>query len=917
MDAIRWQQVKNLYDAVSARPIRERPALLADVCKDDENLRREVQRLLDQPLNTAALFDLVQPVPAFVAHDTLTGTRLGAFEVGPLIGRGGMGEVYRARDSKLGRDVAIKVLPIEFTADGGRLASFEREARVLASLNHPHIAAIHGVEERDGIRGLILELVEGETLADVLHRSQVSGGAGVPVRQAVSYAHQIAEALEAAHGKGITHRDLKPANIAIAADGVVKLLDFGIATVVTASVPPSVVAPSTATTTEATRPGLVAGTPGYMSPEQARGRPVDKRSDVWAFGCVLYETLSGTRAFAGDTVSETIGAILDRDPDWSRLPRHTPRSVRRVIEQCLEKDPEQRLGDIADARLALERVLRGGSRSWIAAAAAAAAIVITGAAALTMLRDRRPPGPEEWLQLTRFSDAVGQPALSSDGRMLAFVRGATTFSTRGEIYVKTLPDGAPVQLTRDGMTKMSPVFSPDGSRVAYTVLEGGRWDTWQVPSNGGPPTLWLENASGLTWTTKDRLMFSEITDKNIHMAVVTSLADRAGARNVYVPKQDSGMAHRSYVSPDGEWALVVEMANGPWIPCRLVSMSGRSLERQVGPPNAGCTFAAWSPDGKWMYLSSSAGGGSHIWRQRFPDGAPEQITFGPTEQDGIAIAPDGRSVIAAVASRQSSVWVHGPAGDRQISLEGFAFDPKFTPDGKRLMYRILKGASLLDASELRMTDLESGATEALLPGISIFGTPSKTYAIAADERHVAVAGFDAQGECRVWLVPLDGRSPPRALPLSESEKLGLRGLSPDGRWMVTLTVITDEENGVKGRALVARRLEGDGEQTLIAPTAPMNLTEMAVKWSRDGRTMFLVSAALDRGQQTKTYAFALAAGKSFPSIPPGGFQSEAEMAKAPDVTSYDVYDFAPGPTADVYAFTRESVQRNLYRIPLR
>ena len=410
------------------------------------------------------------------------------FEVRALIGRGGMGEVYRALDTKLARDVAIKVLPSAFTADVGRLASFEREARVLASLNHPHIAAIHGVEERDGIRGLVLELVEGETLADVLQRSEAAGRSGLRLQEVLGYARQIAEALEAAHKKGITHRDLKPANIAITPDGVVKLLDFGIAKVVTGDGPGVDLAHTAHTTIEATLGGFIAGTAGYMSPEQARGRPVDNRTDIWAFGCVLYEMLSGRRAFAGETLSDTIAAILDDDPNWSRLPRDTPRAARRLMQRCLEKDLQQRLSDIGDARIELEQVLRGEKdgrrlitiRIARAAAAAAAAIAITAVAA-TFLRDRRPPGPEQWEQLTRFSDSVGQPSLSPDGKMVAFVRGATTFSPPGEIYVKTLPDGEAVQLTRDGLNKMSPAFSSDGSRIAYTVREGGKWNTWQVP----------------------------------------------------------------------------------------------------------------------------------------------------------------------------------------------------------------------------------------------------------------------------------------------------------------------------------------------------------------------------------------------------------------------------------------------------
>src|SRR5688572_950842 len=236
MDPVRWKQVKDLYEASSARPGGDRAAFLAEACAGDTDLRREVQRLLDQPVDTGGLFDLVAGPPSSLVPDNggdLTGERLGVFELRELIGRGGMGEVYRAHDTKLGRDVAIKVLPTAFAATAGRLAAFEREARVLASLNHPHIAAIHGVEESNGIRALVLELVEGRTLADVLEPANASGRSGLRLQEALGYAHQIADALEAAHEKGITHRDLKPANVAITPDGVVKLLDFGIAKVVT------------------------------------------------------------------------------------------------------------------------------------------------------------------------------------------------------------------------------------------------------------------------------------------------------------------------------------------------------------------------------------------------------------------------------------------------------------------------------------------------------------------------------------------------------------------------------------------------------------------------------------------------------------------------------------------------------------
>src|SRR5262245_52608498 len=215
-------------------------------------------------------------------------------------------------------------------------------------------------------------------------------------------------------------------------------------------------------------------------------------------------------------------------------------------------------------------------------------------------------------------------------------------------------DGEPVQLTRDDLQKMSPVFSPDGSKIAYTTVAGPRWDTWAVPVISGQTQLWLPNASGLVWLGRDKILFSEIKDNDIHMPIVTSEESRAGQRDIYVPASKRGMAHRSYPSPDGRWALIVEMDRAIWLPCRLVPMDGSSAGRQVGPPDAGCTFAAWSPDGDWMYFSSNVGGAFHTWRQRFSDGQPEQITSGPSEEEGIAMAPDGRSFITAVGTRQSS-----------------------------------------------------------------------------------------------------------------------------------------------------------------------------------------------------------------------------------------------------------------------
>jgi serine/threonine protein kinase len=287
---------------------------------------------------------------------SLIGRQFGPYRIRSLLGAGGMGEVYRAADDKLGRDVAIKVLPPFFTSDTDRVARFEREARVLAALNHPSIAAIYGYEEADGIHGLVLELVEGPTLAERIAAEPFA------VREALAAAEQIAEALEAAHAKAIIHRDLKPANIKLSLDGRVKILDFGLAKT-------SDEAPVAESSDAATMPGgpsfagVILGTAAYMSPEQARGKPVDKRADIWAFGCVLYEVLTGRMAFAGPTLPDILAGILGRDPDWRVLPENTPPRIQELLRSCLEKDPRQRLRDIGDARLKLNETLTASSRA--------------------------------------------------------------------------------------------------------------------------------------------------------------------------------------------------------------------------------------------------------------------------------------------------------------------------------------------------------------------------------------------------------------------------------------------------------------------------------------------------------------------------------------------------------------------------
>ncbi|SPF54718.1 Serine/threonine protein kinase (fragment) [Candidatus Sulfopaludibacter sp. SbA4] len=613
MDQERWQRVEDLFHAALERTPERRRVFLDDACGGDTGLRQQVELLLAKEeeagsfLESPAMRDVTVTQ---TAAETAVGREFGPYRIVSPLGAGGMGEVYRAHDSKLGRDVAIKMLPHAFARDPERLARFRREARTLASLNHPNIAAIYGLEESGDVDCLVLELVEGENLRGPL-----------PIERALDYARQVAEALEAAHAKGIIHRDLKPANVKVTPQGRVKVLDFGLAKAVWGPEQNQDLSQAPTVTGLETLAGHIVGTPGYMSPEQARGKEVDKRTDIWAFGCLLYELLTGKRAFSGETISDTIAAVLEREPDWQALPAKTPSKIRELLRQCLQKDADRRLPNIEDARKTIEEVQRGSKRWQIVAAAAAVGILAIGVA-LWMRGPARPADRSEWVQLTNFPDSVTQPALSPDGKMLAFIHGDSTFFGPGQIFVKMLPDGEPVQLTHDNLSKMSPVFSADGTRIAYTVYtdEVFAWDTWMVPVLGGEPQLWLKNVSGLVWTGPHQLMFSEIK-RGVHMGLVTAADNRMGARDIYLPGPEPNMAHRSYLSPDRKWVLLVEMDEDHlWEPCRVVPADGSSQGRKVGPPGGGCTAGAWTPDGKWIYLTSNAVGANHIWRQRFPGG---------------------------------------------------------------------------------------------------------------------------------------------------------------------------------------------------------------------------------------------------------------------------------------------------------
>jgi serine/threonine protein kinase len=431
------------------------------------------------------------------------GTRLGPYEILGPIGAGGMGEVYRARDPRLGREVAIKALPDAFSADPERLARFDREARALAALSHPGIAAIHGIEESDSGRFLVLEMVEGETLATRLSRGPL------PVEEALTACSRIAEALEAAHERGLIHRDLKPANVMLTPDGTIKVLDFGLAKAVERETSETELSRSPTVSEPATREGAVLGTAAYMSPEQARGQPLDKRTDVWSFGCVLYEALTGRRAFGSDTLSDTITAVLSHEPDWDALPTATPSLVRSLLRRCLQKDRKRRARDLGDARIEIEEALSqpewpqepaaavpSASRRlgrpglvWGAGGALVGGLVIGLVAWGTMGALVRTAGRSRQVSRFTLTHPGSEHLTNHPGYDVSISRdGAHVFYTVGQaegrsLYVRSLDDSEPRMLPSSDSV-MNPFPSADGEWVGYWSLsegadEGpaGRWAT--------------------------------------------------------------------------------------------------------------------------------------------------------------------------------------------------------------------------------------------------------------------------------------------------------------------------------------------------------------------------------------------------------------------------------------------------------
>jgi len=747
------------------------------------------------------------------------GSRLGAYEILAPLGAGGMGEVYRARDSRLDRDVALKVVAEGFARDPERLARFDREARVLASLNHPNIAAIHGFEQSEGVPFLVLEYVPGDTLKGPL-----------PVADAMGVARQITEALIAAHEKGVVHRDLKPANIKITPEGKVKVLDFGLAKAFGDEPSEGDAARSPTMSVLATRAGVILGTAAYMSPEQARARPLDKRTDIWSFGCVLYELLAGRPAFSGETVSHILVAILERDPDWTALPGGVPGKVRDLLHRCLERDRDRRLRDIGDARFDLEArpdeppAPAPAKRLPLGWAAATAAATVATVALAVILALQKPPAEST----TRFqvlppdkATSLEYPTISPDGRRLAFV---ATVEGKALLWVRPLDSLAarPLAGTEDAAY---PFWSPDNRFLAFFAQgklkkvdvsggppqtlcnaeipsRGGAWNSdgtilfgagnraplRRVPAAGGlpAPVTALDSATELSHRWPHLLpggrflYWAFAPDREKGAVVIASLDDKPDSKDHRRLLAGDSMAAYSagHLLFEREGALMAQ----PFDVSRLQFRGDPfPVLQQVGriPGTPGWVSFSVSSEGTLAYRTGGSIKTQLAWFDRAGKelgklGSPEEI-FAPK------ISPDQKRVAVFRRDAQGlpDVWLLEPARDTSTRFTFHAAAdgvPVWSPDGSRIVFYSNRDG----AGNLYQKISSGAATEELLLKSGESKIPSDWSSDGRFLLYMVSAGGNTGYD--LWVLPMEGeRKPIPVLQTEFNETLGQ--FSPDGRWI--------------------------------------------------------------------------------------------------------------------------------------
>ncbi len=794
------------------------------------------------------------------------GTRLGAYEIVAAIGAGGMGEVYRARDTRLKRDVAVKVLPDAFSQDPDRLARFQREAEVLATLNHPNIAAVYGLEQANGIHAIVMELVEGQTLADLVRRGPMA------VPDALRIAGQLTDALDAAHEKGIVHRDLKPANVKITPEGVVKVLDFGLAKAAASSVagetPPSQ-APTTMTL-GGTREGVILGTASYMSPEQARGQTVDRRTDVWAFGCVLYEMLTGRRAFDGATTTDILAAVLDREPDWSVLPIGVPSVLRRVLRRCLEKDPKRRFRDIGDAGADIVEARAGdvrddsarsqpSSKARVIGLTAAAVVVAVGVGAAVWISRNSPSIPaarELRLEITTpWTKSLEGLAVSPDGATIVTV--AATSGIRTGLWLRELNSGISRPLGgSDGATY--PFWSPDGRSIGF--FADGKLKRIDLAGGAAQTLADAPNAQGGTWSRDGTILFTPTQILPIHRVTITGgsiavtrlepsqlghlhpqflpdgihflyfASGTADKRGVYVARLDGSDVRRlmdangpAIFAPPGYLLFVrgTVLFAQPFDPVKL-ALGGDAIRVDDDVENVG----------SWPALSAAASG-AIVYRARSPAGDHQLVWYDRAGSEltrlgepsaagqAAAVSPDGRQMaLGRVVDGKRDIWLLELA--RGV-LSRFTADggvgPLWMPDGSGIVFASNRGGGLGVYRKSIVSSVEE-------PLVVVKGENANVADISPDGRVLLYHRADRKTRLDIWALPLESGGAP--FPVVQTSGEDVNGqFAPNGTW---LAYQSDESDRYQ---VSVRSFRGSGraiQVTADGGTQP--------RWRRDGRELF-------------------------------------------------------------------------------
>jgi serine/threonine protein kinase/WD40 repeat protein len=812
----------------------------------------------------------------------MIGKTLGHYRVGEQLGRGGMGEVYMADDHNLNRKVALKFLPDAFTGDPERMARFEREAKLLASLNHPNIAAIYGLEQAEGKRFLVLELVEGETL-----QQRLVGVAGRPpdLSETLNIARQIAEGLEAAHEKGVIHRDLKPANVMITEGDKVKILDFGLAKALSDETQ-SVDSSQSPTLTEAmTRPGVILGTAAYMSPEQAKGKAVDKRADIWAFGCILYECLTGKRAFEGETITETLAAVLKNEPDWQALPDGTPPNIHFVLRRCLEKNIIQRFRDAADVRIEIEQGLSSpqklelivpatkGWRSSLLLGLGAVALLALGGIAVWILKPSPPPAgqlsarfeinlpPDDLL-----AESYPPIALSPDGRYLAYV---AIHNSVQQLYVRSIDSYAAKPL---GGTEGAgyPFFSPDSEWVGF--FAAGKLK--KVTIAGGTVLSLCDSGgvAGATWGSDNTIVFSPSPNSGLFRVLATGGKPQALTT---VDRAKGETSHRwPQFMPGGKALLFTAVTTVEWDEMHIVVLRLDTGESRI--VSRGGNMGRFVPTGHLVYERagtllaesfdpvrmevigsapqtimegvassidtsgadysfSSSGSLAYIpaghlrperrlvWVDR--GGNVEPLPAPTRYYDAISLSPDGRQVAVEIPSNTLQIWVYNIARGTLTRLttgEGYNSFPIWTPDGKRIAYREYRaGCRNIYCKNADGT----GGEEQLTTGENL-QTPTSW---SPDGKWLAYSDNSPATSNDIWTLQIGGERKQQPFLRTASNEGGAQ-FSPDGRW---LAYQSDESGRYE---IYVRPFPGPGGKWQISSEGGRRC-----RWARNGRELFYLN----------------------------------------------------------------------------